>query len=144
MSYCFLICVRRRRTRSAEKARMASRERGVPSASSAGHPLAAAASSAGGFSLPFELMIALRYLAAKRKQAFISIISAISVLGVVVGVMALMVALGLMTGLQGEIRAKILGATAHISVFRGGNEPFDDYRDVVARARRVPHVLGSA
>src|SRR5262244_3580761 len=117
MSYCFLICVRRRRTRragSAEKARMASRERGVPSASSAGHPLAAAASSAGGFSLPFELMIALRYLAAKRKQAFISIISAISVLGVVVGVMALMVALGLMTGLQKEIRSKILGTTAHI------------------------------
>jgi len=94
--------------------------------------------------MPFELRIALRYLTARRKQAFISVISAISVLGVVVGVMALMVALGLMTGLQREIRSKILGATAHISIFRSGNEPFDNYRDVVAKARKVPRVLGAA
>jgi lipoprotein-releasing system permease protein len=94
--------------------------------------------------LPYELRIALRYLTARRKQAFISIISAISVLGVVVGVMALMVALGLMTGLQKEIRSKILGTTAHISLFRSRGEGFDDYRQVVERVRRLPHVLGSA
>ncbi len=56
--------------------------------------------------------------------------------------MALMVALGLMTGLQGEIRSQILGATAHVSIFRSGNEPFDDYREVVEKVRRLPHVLG--
>jgi hypothetical protein len=95
-------------------------------------------------SMPFELLIALRYLTAKRKQAFISIISAISVLGVVVGVMALMVALGLMTGLQKEIRSKILGTTAHVSLFRSRGEGFDDYRQVVERARQLPHVLGAA
>ena len=94
--------------------------------------------------MPFEPRIALRYLTARRKQAFISVISAISVLGVVVGVMALMVALGLMTGLQREIRSKILGATAHISIFRSGNEPFDNYRDVVTKVRKVPRVLGAA
>src|SRR5438445_8215720 len=94
--------------------------------------------------MPYELLIALRYLTAKRKQAFISIISAISVLGVVVGVMALMVALGLMTGLQREIRSKILGATAHVSIFRSGNDPFDNYRQVVEAARKVPRVLGAA
>jgi lipoprotein-releasing system permease protein len=94
--------------------------------------------------LPYELLIALRYLAARRKQAFISVISAISVLGVVVGVMALMVALGLMTGLQKEIRSKILGTTAHISLFRSRGEGFDDYAQVVERARRLPHVLGAA
>jgi lipoprotein-releasing system permease protein len=94
--------------------------------------------------MPFELRIALRYLTARRKQAFISVISAISVLGVVVGVMALMVALGLMTGLQREIRTKILGATAHISIFRSGNEPFENYREVVAAARKIPRVLGAA
>ena len=94
--------------------------------------------------MPFELRIALRYLTARRKQAFISVISSISVLGVVVGVMALMVALGLMTGLQGEIRSKILGATAHISIFRSGNEPFENYRGVVERVRTLPHVLGAA
>jgi lipoprotein-releasing system permease protein len=94
--------------------------------------------------MPFELRIALRYLTAKRKQAFISVISAISVLGVVVGVMALMVALGLMTGLQGEIRHKILGATAHISIFRGGGEPFENHADVAEKVRTVPGVLGTA
>src|SRR5438034_4170945 len=94
--------------------------------------------------MPFELRIALRYLTAKRKQAFISIISAISVLGVVVGVMALMVALGLMTGLQKEIRSKILGTTSHISLFRSRGEGFDDYRQVVERVRHLPHVLGAA
>jgi lipoprotein-releasing system permease protein len=94
--------------------------------------------------MPYELRIALRYLTARRKQAFISVISAISVLGVVVGVMALMIALGLMTGLQREIRSKILGATAHVSVFRSGSEPFEDYRPVAQRLRQVPGVLGAA
>jgi lipoprotein-releasing system permease protein len=94
--------------------------------------------------MPYELRIALRYLTARRKQAFISLISAISVLGVVVGVMALMIALGLMTGLQREIRSKILGATAHVSVFRSGTEPFEDYRQVAQRVRQVPGVLGAA
>jgi lipoprotein-releasing system permease protein len=94
--------------------------------------------------MPYELRIALRYLTAKRKQAFISVISFISVLGVVVGVMALMVALGLMTGLQAEIRTKILGTTSHVSVFRSGNEPFEDYRRVAEEVRKVPGVTGSA
>ena len=94
--------------------------------------------------MPFELRIALRYLSARRKQAFISVISAISVLGVVVGVMALMVALGLMTGLQREIRSKILGTTSHISVFRSQSDPFEDYRDVVEKVRHLPRVQGAA
>ena len=94
--------------------------------------------------MPFELVIALRYLTARRKQAFISVISAISILGVVVGVAALMVALGLMTGLQREIRSKILGTTSHVSVFRSGSEPFDNYREVVEKVRTLPRVLGSA
>jgi lipoprotein-releasing system permease protein len=94
--------------------------------------------------MPFELRVAFRYLTARRKQAFISVISTISALGVMVGVMALMVALGLMTGLQKEIRSKILGATAHVSIFRSGAEPFEDYTAVVEAVRRVPGVLGSA
>src|SRR5436190_7333422 len=94
--------------------------------------------------MPYELLIALRYLTARRKQAFISVISAISMLGVMVGVMALMIALGLMTGLQSEIRGRILGATAHVSIFRSGNEPFEGYDEVTARVRTAPHVLGAA
>jgi len=93
---------------------------------------------------PYELRIALRYLTARRKQAFVSLISAIAVLGVAVGVMALMIALGLMTGLQSEIRARILGATAHVSIFRGHGDSFEDYRQVTAVVRGLPGVLGAA
>jgi lipoprotein-releasing system permease protein len=94
--------------------------------------------------MPFELRIALRYLNARRKQAFISLISGISVLGVSVGVMALLIALGLMTGLQGEIRSRILGATAHISLFRSGSDAFEGYRRVMEELRRLPRVQGVA
>jgi lipoprotein-releasing system permease protein len=94
--------------------------------------------------MPFELRVALRYLTARRKQAFISVISAISILGVAVGVMAVLIALGLMTGLQTEVRSRILGATAHISLFPSQSDLFEDYREVVDRLREVPHVVGSA
>jgi lipoprotein-releasing system permease protein len=92
--------------------------------------------------LPFELHIALRYLLAKRKQAFISVISLISTLGVTVGVMALVIALALMTGLQGEIRDRILGANPHIYVWK--TDGVADYRAESEKLRQVPHVIGAA
>jgi len=92
--------------------------------------------------LPFELHIALRYLLAKRKQAFISVISLISTLGVTVGVMALVIALALMTGLQGEIRDRILGANPHIYVWKTSG--IADHRAESDRLRQLPHVVGAA
>ena len=92
--------------------------------------------------IPFELHIALRYLLAKRKQAFISVISLISTLGVTVGVMALVIALALMTGLQGEIRDRILGANPHIYVWKTSG--IADYRAESDRLRQLPHVVGAA
>src|SRR5262245_34045155 len=92
--------------------------------------------------LPFELHIVLRYLLAKRKQAFISVISLISTLGVTVGVMAVIIALAVMTGLQTELRDRILGSQPHIYVSRTGG--ITDYRAEAARARQVPHVIGAA
>ncbi len=92
--------------------------------------------------LPFELHIALRYLLAPRRQAFISVISLISTIGVAVGVMALVVALALMTGLQGELRDRILGSTAHVYVWKQGGLP--DYRAETAALRAIPHVVGAA
>ncbi len=92
--------------------------------------------------MPFELHVALRYLIARRKQAFISVISFISTIGVSVGVMALVVALALMTGLQQELRNRILGATAHVFVWRAGGIP--DYQAESAKLRTVPHVIGAA
>ena len=92
--------------------------------------------------LPFELHIALRYLLAKRKQAFISVISLISTLGVTVGVMALVIALALMTGLQGEIRDRILGANPHIYIWKTSG--ITDYRAESEMLRQLPHVVGAA
>jgi lipoprotein-releasing system permease protein len=92
--------------------------------------------------MPFELQIALRYLLARRRQAFISIISLVSTLGVTVGVMALIIALALMTGLQGELRDRILGATAHIFVFKATG--IQDYQKEIAALRAVPRVVGAA
>src|SRR5918992_5679982 len=91
--------------------------------------------------LPFELQIALRYLLARRKQAFISLISLISTLGVTVGVMALIIALALMTGLQSELRDRILGSTAHIYVWKTGG--IEDYRAEVTRLQQVEGVVGA-
>ena len=92
--------------------------------------------------VPFELQIALRYLLAKRKQAFISVISFISTLGVTVGVMALVVALALMTGLQQELRDRIVGSNPHIYVWN--THGIKDYHAEADKLRKVPHVLGAA
>jgi lipoprotein-releasing system permease protein len=93
--------------------------------------------------LGFEGFVAVRYLLARRKQAFISLISAISILGVTVGVMALLIALALMTGLQGELRDRIVGSSAHIYVSKTG-EGFVDYHAEIAKLKTVPHVIGAA
>jgi lipoprotein-releasing system permease protein len=92
--------------------------------------------------VPFELQIAIRYLMARRRQAFISIISLVSTLGVTVGVMALVIALALMTGLQSELRDRILGSTAHIFVFK--TTGIEDYRAEIEALRKVPRVVGAA
>jgi len=92
--------------------------------------------------VPFELHVALRYLLARRKQAFISVISAISTLGVIVGVMALVIALALMTGLQDELRDRILGATPHIFVFKRSG--ITDYKAEIDKLKQMPHVTGAA
>ena len=91
--------------------------------------------------MSFELFIALRYLLARRKQAFISLISLISTIGVAVGVMALVIALALMTGLQGELRDRILGSTAHVYVWKAGG--IEDYGAEVARLRGLDGVVGA-
>lgn len=91
--------------------------------------------------MTFELFVALRYLLARRKQTFISLISLISMMGVAVGVMALVIALALMTGLQGELRDRILGATAHVYVWKTGG--IEDYQAEVATLRAVEGVVGA-
>ena len=110
----------------------------------------------------FELFVALRYLFARRKQAFIYIISAMSVLGVAIGVAALVVVLGVYNGFTTDIRDKILGANAHIIVsgplaaltappsdadfekMRGGEAPeLSGMAAVLRRINATPGVVGS-
>jgi lipoprotein-releasing system permease protein len=92
--------------------------------------------------MPFELQIALRYLLGRRRQAFISIISIVSTLGVTVGVLALIVAMAMMTGLQSELRDRILGSTAHAFVFK--TTGIQDYRVEIEKLRKIPRVVGAA
>ena len=90
----------------------------------------------------FSWFVARRYLTARRRQAFISLISAVSILGVGVGVMAVIIALALMTGVQAELRDSMVGATGHMYVFKYP-EPFDSIEEERARVQ-VPGVVGSA
>jgi len=94
--------------------------------------------------VPFELKVALRYLLAQRRQLFISVISTISTLGVVVGVMILLIALAIMTGMQGELRSRILGAASHLSIYREGGQSFEDYRHVLDVLETVDGIEGAA
>ena len=88
---------------------------------------------------PLELWIGLRYTRAKRRNHFISFISLVSMLGIAVGVMALIVVLSVMNGFERELRARILGMASHatISAFEGG---LQGWQDVAAMARANPEI----
>ena len=91
----------------------------------------------------FSWFVARRYLTARRKQAFISLISAVSILGVGVGVMALVIALALMTGVQAELRDRIVGSAAHVYVYKATGR-FSDTDEEYEKLRRVPGVADVA
>jgi lipoprotein-releasing system permease protein len=90
--------------------------------------------------MSFELFVARRYLTARRKQAFISVITLISVAGIAIGVAALVIAIALITGFQGDVQDKILGATSHIMVSDLGGNGLEGYEDMAAKVRAVPGV----
>ena len=92
--------------------------------------------------MPYELLIALRYLRAKRKQLFVSIITGISTLGIFLGVAALIIVLAVMNGFEMDLREKILGINAHIALMKLTG-PFDDYRSVIQKIEQVPGVLAA-
>ncbi|GKT10555.1 lipoprotein-releasing ABC transporter permease subunit [Desulforhabdus sp. TSK] len=90
----------------------------------------------------FELFVSLRYLLAKRRQTFISLITLISIAGVAVGVTALIVVLAVMNGFQEDLRTRILGVTSHVVVgsFKGA---ITDYRAVNAQIEKEPGVVAA-
>ncbi|QWV92685.1 lipoprotein-releasing ABC transporter permease subunit [Geomonas oryzisoli] len=92
--------------------------------------------------MPFELFIGLRYLKAKRKSTFISLITLISVAGVALGVMALIIVLAVMTGFEEDLKEKILGTNAHIVVLSGVGA-VQDYPQLMKKLQGVDGVVAS-
>ena len=90
----------------------------------------------------YALDVGMRYLRSK-KRASISVISVIAISGVALGVAALLAVMSITSGFQREFRDKVLGVNAHVLVLKYGLN-FDEYRDVIARARKMPEVAGAA
>ena len=93
--------------------------------------------------MPYELVVGLRYLRARRRNRFISINSAVSMIGIAVGVWALIVVLSVMNGFQKEVRERILGVVSHVQISGTGNR-LADWRPIAKLASQNPHVVGSA
>ena len=92
----------------------------------------------------FELFVASRYLRAKRRQAFIGVITAISIAGVAAGVSSLIVALAINNGFRQDLQARLLSSTAHISLMRIQNDGIKDWHSLLERLSRQPHVVAAA
>ena len=90
--------------------------------------------------MPFELFIALRYLRAKRRQAPVSVLTAIAILGIALGVASLIVAQALFTGFRRDVQDKILEGTAHLNLLKSDNSGIEDYRELAARVATLPGV----
>ncbi|MGE3064457.1 MAG: lipoprotein-releasing ABC transporter permease subunit [Hyphomicrobiaceae bacterium] len=88
----------------------------------------------------FEWMLAARYLRARRKEGFISVIAGFSFLGILLGVATLIIVMSVMNGFRKELFNKILGINGHIVVNKIGDDPFADYQDVAKRIVRVPGI----
>jgi len=93
--------------------------------------------------LPVELFIGLRYTSAKRRNHFISFISMISMLGIMLGVMALIVVLSVMNGFEQELKGRILGMVSHVTVSSYDNR-LRDWQSLRQRVMKDPEVIGAA
>ena len=92
----------------------------------------------------FELFVATRYLRAKRRQAFIGVITGISIAGVAAGVASLIVALAINNGFRQDLQARLLGSTAHVSLLRAQSDGIRDWRPLLERLAKEPHVVAAA
>jgi lipoprotein-releasing system permease protein len=92
----------------------------------------------------FELFIAARYLRAKRRQAVVGVITAISVIGVAAGVASLIIALAITNGMRRDMQEKLVGSTSHVMLMRIANDGIRNWRPLLERLRRLPHVTAAA
>jgi lipoprotein-releasing system permease protein len=94
--------------------------------------------------MSFELFLAARYLRAKRRQAVVGVVTAISVAGIAAGVAALIVALAITNGMSRDIQDRLLGSSAHVQLMRVQADGIRDWRPLVARLRQLPHVTAAS
>ncbi|HZS96976.1 MAG TPA: FtsX-like permease family protein [Terriglobales bacterium] len=92
----------------------------------------------------FELFVATRYLRAKRRQAFIGVITAISILGVAAGVASLIVALAINNGFRQDLQQRLLGSTSHVSLLRVQSDGIKEWPALLERLRHERHVVAAA
>jgi lipoprotein-releasing system permease protein len=92
----------------------------------------------------FELFIAARYLRAKRRQAVIGIVTWISIAGVAVGVASLILALAITNGTRRDLQDRLLSSTAHVDLMRTMSDGMRDWRPLLARLEKTPHVVAAA
>jgi lipoprotein-releasing system permease protein len=92
----------------------------------------------------FELFIAARYLRAKRRQAVVGVITAISVIGVAAGVASLIIALAITNGMRRDLQERLVGSTAHVELMRVAADGIRDWQPLLARLRAMPHVTAAA
>ena len=92
----------------------------------------------------FELFVATRYLRAKRRQAVIGVITGISILGVTAGVASLVVALAINNGFRQDLQDRLLGSTSHVNLLRIQSDGIRDWRPLMERVSKQPHVVASA
>ena len=92
----------------------------------------------------FELFIAARYLRAKRRQAFIGIITGISVMGVAAGVASLIIALAINNGFRQDLQNRLIGSTSHVDLMRVKDDGIKDWQALTDRLSKQPHVLAAA
>jgi lipoprotein-releasing system permease protein len=93
--------------------------------------------------MPFELFLALRHLRSRQKRRLVRVTSLIAVIGIAVGVGALIVALALANGFRDEMRDKILRGTAHLTVMRSDGQAMTEYKEIAARIATVPGVVAA-
>src|SRR5579871_1331291 len=91
----------------------------------------------------YELLVGLRYTRARRRNRFISINSLVSMIGIAVGVWALIVVLSVMNGFQKEVRERILGVASHVQITSDGNR-ISNWQQIVQLVSGEPHVLAAA
>jgi lipoprotein-releasing system permease protein len=92
----------------------------------------------------FELFVASRYLRAKRRQAMIGVITGISIAGVAAGVASLVVALAINNGFRQDLQDRLLGSTSHINLLRIQSDGIKDWRPLMDRLSKEPHIVATA